>query len=412
MYGEDPRTGAGGANVITHGLFNFALPSVFPALPGGRQMRVSWRQSLRFGSNRAGQVIEDFGCEANVDVSLTANDILNGNQDQILKITKDLAQRSTRRRFASTVRPSQLEQTVVLTNSNRSYSLTVTNTRKVRLEVDGAVVSETLVRAGEKPKTVTIDLPASLPIGQLAAVAFKGVSGGGRTLWNVRRQVVVLNDPLVIDASGFQIDFGTATSVAPFTVLNQNAPADGWNLVTPFLQVGYNPQYTDNVDTDAVLSFGPDFGSVPTAQVSFDMEYDTEANFDFIDVFVTDAEGNRQTLLRDSGSQPLTSYNFDISSFAGRSNVTLHFRFTSDVFITAPGVRIQAGLGDSVTIPSNPMAPWCAIGFPRLPSFSKLFFAPWRRLLVGASRPMNIFARTLLFFLFASLVACGGRFGG
>ena len=78
IYGEDPRTGAGGANVITHQWFvDYTLPDVFHPLPGDLAMRVAWRQTLRFGAHQ-GRLIEDYGCQADVDASRTAGDLVTG----------------------------------------------------------------------------------------------------------------------------------------------------------------------------------------------------------------------------------------------------------------------------------------------------------------------------------------------
>ncbi|KAJ3065410.1 hypothetical protein HK102_007906 [Quaeritorhiza haematococci] len=64
VFGEDPTTGGGGANVVdvNHFLSTW-LPAVFKPLPGGQNMGVSWRQSVRTGRN-AGKLIEDVGVQS------------------------------------------------------------------------------------------------------------------------------------------------------------------------------------------------------------------------------------------------------------------------------------------------------------------------------------------------------------
>ncbi|KAJ3077638.1 hypothetical protein HK102_005071, partial [Quaeritorhiza haematococci] len=61
VIGEDPQSGAGGANVVQHrSFFVKTLPEVFEGLPGGQDMRVGWRQTVRTGKNQ-GALIEDTG---------------------------------------------------------------------------------------------------------------------------------------------------------------------------------------------------------------------------------------------------------------------------------------------------------------------------------------------------------------
>lgn len=187
--------------------------------------------------------------------------------------------------------------------------------------------------------TVDYSFPDSLAVGETNSVLIEGISYSGRRLWNLRRQVVVLEDPVTVGTDGLEIDFSTATTVAPFSIINSNPAEDGWNLVAPALQIGYNPGYAPNVDSDALLSV--DLTALASAQLSFDMEYDTEADFDFVEVFVTDSDGNNTSLLRDSGAQALQTYDFDISDFAGKSGVQVHFRFTSDTNTESLGVRLQ-----------------------------------------------------------------------
>ncbi|WP_179957435.1 S41 family peptidase [Exilibacterium tricleocarpae] len=337
VYGEDPRTGAGGANVITHNLFNFVLPSVFEALPGDHAMRVSWRQSVRFGKS-AGKIIEDFGCSANIDVSQTLNDIVSGGETQMRRITRSLAWRARADRYQASVRTLQNSRQLFLSRGD-SYSFFVKNTEYINVVINGELFEQVPVFAGGQEEAFDFILPADLPGGVVNSVVFEGIDDHQRRLWNLKRQVIFLEDKVTVDAGGFEIDFATATGTAPFNILNQNPPEDGWNLVTPNLQIGYNPTYADNLDTDALLFL--DLTGVATAQLSFDMEFDTEPGFDFIEVFVTDDQENRVSLLLQSGGAPLTTYEFDLSAFAGQDNVMVHFRFTSDTNTVAPGVRLQ-----------------------------------------------------------------------
>ena len=87
ILGVDDNTGAGGANVWTHGLLMnlLAVPpadpgSPYAALPEGANMRVAIRRTLRVGS-LAGTPVEDLGVPPNERHRMTRRDVLEGNVD-------------------------------------------------------------------------------------------------------------------------------------------------------------------------------------------------------------------------------------------------------------------------------------------------------------------------------------------
>jgi Peptidase family S41 len=87
ILGVDDNTGAGGANVWTHGLLMnlLAVPaadsgSPYSPLPKGANMRVAIRRTLRVGS-RAGTPVEDLGVQPEERHRMTRRDVLEGNQD-------------------------------------------------------------------------------------------------------------------------------------------------------------------------------------------------------------------------------------------------------------------------------------------------------------------------------------------
>jgi len=338
VFGEEPRTGAGGANVFEHSLLAQFGPTVFSPLPGTHRARVSFGQAVRSGLNE-GNFIEDFGCKADLLVSPRLSDLLDGGESQIIKITSALKYLSFAPRFRSAVRAPSNEFLLLRTKDNLDFPLRVKNTPKVRITINGEVVDEIYTNRFYGTTTVPFSFPSDLTVAATNSVLIEGISYSGRRLWNLRRQVVVLEEEVSVDETGFEVDFSTATSAAPFSIINLNPAENGWNLVAPALQIGFNPTYADNVNSDALLSV--DLTALPSAQLSFDLEYDTEVDFDFVDVFVTDSDGGNTTLLRDSGAGALQTYDFDISEFAGKAGVQIHFRFISDGGVVAPGVRLQ-----------------------------------------------------------------------
>ncbi len=91
VIGAGGRTGAGGANVWTHGLLSQLVapdnvadpgPSPYKRLPRGSDMRVAVRRMVRVGINQ-GDILEDIGVEPDVPYAMTRRDVLEGNQDLI-----------------------------------------------------------------------------------------------------------------------------------------------------------------------------------------------------------------------------------------------------------------------------------------------------------------------------------------
>jgi hypothetical protein len=99
ILGTSGNTGAGGANVFTHGLLELlmqhGLVSPFQPLPHQANMRVSIRRTLRVGE-RAGTPLEDLGVVPDYRHQMTKNDVLNGNVDLIETAGVILAQLPSR----------------------------------------------------------------------------------------------------------------------------------------------------------------------------------------------------------------------------------------------------------------------------------------------------------------------------
>jgi C-terminal processing protease CtpA/Prc len=86
ILGVEDNTGAGGANVWTHGLLSqlLQLPppddnsSPYKPLPNGANMRVAIRRTLRVGE-LSGTPVEDLGVRPDAIHALTRDDLLQGN---------------------------------------------------------------------------------------------------------------------------------------------------------------------------------------------------------------------------------------------------------------------------------------------------------------------------------------------
>lgn len=347
VFGEDPKTGAGGANVMAHSDFmGMGLQELFQALPGDHSMRVSWRQNIKFGPN-AGEIIEDNGCDADVDVSLTAADLLSGGQQQLAKITGALA--SLKEDYLPSANGESQAVEVYLPEGKKDYTLQVKHTPLVRVYLDGELQEEWEVGAEEEAVDVTFDWSEEcrsqklrreeFGVDQACRLTFVGVDEDGEVLWNLRRTLISPKKKVAVGPEGFKLDFAANADLSAMTIVNKEPAAakDVWSHVAPCLQIGCLPQYVENLNTEALLFL--DLKGKQKAILDFGAEYDTEMSTDFFSVVLI--SGNkRKTLMSVCGSQPMGRYTFDISEFAGMDNVALSFGFASDGEIVAKGVKI------------------------------------------------------------------------
>ncbi len=165
VVGVDDNTGAGGANVWTHGLLSqlMKLPSPDPAspyeaLPAGVAMRVAIRRTLRVGS-RAGTPLEDLGVQPDVRWKLTRDDLLDGNTD-LLDSVAQMLDDAPLRVLDATAGPASGETVAVTIETD--------NIGRVDVFVDERPFASRNVNQG----TNVIDVPATA-----STVRFDGWSG-------------------------------------------------------------------------------------------------------------------------------------------------------------------------------------------------------------------------------------------
>jgi hypothetical protein len=139
ILGTDGNTGAGGANVWTHGLLRQALPatgSPFRATPKGVSFRVAIRRTTRVGE-RSGEPLEDLGVVPDQVHLVTKDDLMNGNVDLIEAAAGLLAQMTARSLTASVT--SVAADTIQLAATTANISrLDITVDGRPRLTIDTA----------------------------------------------------------------------------------------------------------------------------------------------------------------------------------------------------------------------------------------------------------------------------------
>lgn len=153
VLGTSDNTGAGGANVWTHELFQAVMEgspnSPFKPLPNGANMRASVRRTLRVG-NRAGTPVEDLGIVPDERHYLTKNDLLKSNVDLINHAASLLAKQ-----------PAYTLAVNVTAKSAEALTVSVTSKNLSRLDVylDGRPQRSLDVKDG----TTEVKLPLAKP---------------------------------------------------------------------------------------------------------------------------------------------------------------------------------------------------------------------------------------------------------
>lgn len=126
ILGSSGNMGAGGANVWTHELLRQLVPgphSPFREMPNNASFRVAVRRTTRIGE-RSGVPVEGLGVTPDQVHHMTANDLLNKNQDLINSAGQLLAQ----------MRSQELEAKI-LAGDNGAVKVTVTTKNIHRLDV-------------------------------------------------------------------------------------------------------------------------------------------------------------------------------------------------------------------------------------------------------------------------------------
>ncbi|WP_053227794.1 S41 family peptidase [Solirubrobacter soli] len=161
VIGLDANTGAGGANVWNHGrlLGVGGGDSGLRALPGGTDMRVALRRTLRVNRS-AGVPVEEFGITPDERHDRTRADVLDGNRDLLAFAVSILHHHS---------RPPCRLDVLAEPVDGGAKRLTITTERLTRIDayVDGHPVSASIVvdPAGATTKLdVTGDFGAKLEI--------------------------------------------------------------------------------------------------------------------------------------------------------------------------------------------------------------------------------------------------------
>lgn len=320
IVGEDPNTGAGGANNWTHQLIVDRLkgkdPGPFKQLPGGINIGFSYRQTIRTGSH-AGEVIEDVGVRADMIVEATVGD-LDTSEYQLRAITKKLAEESDN--FSSWARIKN-QTSEIRIGKPASVFMKWENTSEIDVRVNG-VVKGTIEMDSSMPEGKEIEIPFIDTTGPMSTQFELLGKEDGKRVW---RKVVSMRTVPETSAinPGMTTDFESGTG--PFLIYNENTAAqDGWRIENGKLRVGTGAAYASNVRSK--LSLFAKLSNV--SAIRFDAQLDSEEDYDAILVNVV-ADGVSENLSYMSGKHPESTYELDLSKYKGK-NVEIQFEFESD----------------------------------------------------------------------------------
>lgn len=163
ILGVDANTGAGGANVWTHGLLQALLDVPAPAdpdtpyknLPNEAGMRVAIRRTLRVGE-QSGTPVEDLGITPDSRHALTKDDLLNANKDLI--------------NAAGNILKNMPVRLLKVTTSRAGSTLTIQTTTagisRLDTYIDGRPMESQDINDGTH--SINVDLPAGATLLELA----------------------------------------------------------------------------------------------------------------------------------------------------------------------------------------------------------------------------------------------------
>lgn len=335
IVGEDPNTGAGGANNWSHSEIIAELkdqPGPFRKLPGTVDIGFSYRQTFRNGKH-AGEVIEDVGVAADLVVPASPAD-LGESEHQLRKISRRLAEEAAK--FRSRVELSLGEFLETRVDEAPKLFMKWEETNALDFLVNGAPAGTVTLEPSETEGRDLIfpDAVSTARVG-LTNLELIGKLDGKRVWRKVLRLRTIPNEKISLDAA-HPLSLNFDAGLSPLALFNERTkPTDGWIARDGVLRTGETANYVDGVSSHVSLFMnlaGP-------LKLSFKARVNTEENFDYFTVSVhTDSAVKR--LLHVSGDVPERIYEFDLAEFAGK-DVEVRLNFASDTGVSGSGVSVD-----------------------------------------------------------------------
>jgi len=333
IFGEDQRTGGGGANVfslskILQEKFAQTNPLPFARLPNGQDIDFSFRQAIRVGKN-AGALIENEGVKVDRLSPMNWSDIFNATNDQLLVLQKHLSSISAN--YSSSIFFSKEERQDFLRNQDPLVQASWTDTSTFEFKKDGTTIDR---REVDLNASSAISLPIDVSV----------ISDGRLEIYGSNNEVPVwrkiIRYRVIPEFESVRQGENLMERFSIYSVISSKE--NGWHIKNNELIFGDGKTYHNLVESEASL-----FVSLPKTKslLSYTATVDSELNFDFLKIYII-IKGHPPTLIQSlSGHLPQTNYKYDLSSFAGEK-VEIRFVFktdeaTNDKGVTLKGVRID-----------------------------------------------------------------------
>lgn len=339
IWGEDTRTGAGGANVQSHADLYKALPedqkAPFAPLPGNQEIEIAWRQAVRVGKN-AGKLLENEGVLVDWYSIPSAADLESNERYLVEQLTGALLNLGKGKNSSVNLGDSARRDFVI--GSRMNFPGAFAGTTSVKFRYEKRQIGSFLFNAnGDIPVNVNLSLPKGgekslKPMGAIEVAGFKGTDQVWRKVFDYR--FVPANSALL----PLNFDFAQNTPTDPFYFYSNGDLKNGWQVHDGVLRVGAGPEYPHLSHAEAALFLdlqGHDF-----ALVQFDAEIHSEEGFDFFKVLVISDSKETTVIAPLSGDHGKKTYSVDLSSYRGKK-IELRFVFDSDEAVSLSGPTIS-----------------------------------------------------------------------
>ncbi|KAH6586407.1 hypothetical protein BASA50_000581 [Batrachochytrium salamandrivorans] len=363
IFGEDGRTGGGGATVLKLDPFLIrASPTYFKKLPFSQELTsgsITYANTLSVGVTQfvrtgryKGQGIEDVGIETDTVFRPRWSDLQpdSSTNTQYARIAASLArtgQKNGQSRLHFVCEPFEIENPIgkfpLEVEAAGIYEFTV-------FQADGkTVIAKQRSRATTKQK---FSIPVSAAGSALGnnRITIVGKTAGKQVLKTIRNVRTIPDDDkyMKISTTGF-----TFTDLSDSVGLYQSsttAPADGWNNLNGLWMIGNGVQYAKNIESSIEAFFIAPVGT--QINIGINVALDTVPYFDFLYLSVKSSGGVEDFLLSSksldgkkmfngvSGANMIVKKTIPFTTTSEKFSVAL--KFASDQFFQFTGVTINS----------------------------------------------------------------------
>ena len=316
--------------------FQTWAPIAFPGFPGSevtsitkgvQSARAAFRQLIRSGKN-SGKVLEGIGAVSDIVVRPELTDIMGTSNTQLDRIARRLKSHPRAGLEFSVAQPQLLSHNL---GSDLFYTVDIAGFKRIDIESEGFERTSIELKSMFRQKLeFSLDKKISEPT--LKKYEIFGIDYLGQQLFRAVRTVKFL--PALDSYLKLQNDIQIlARPNASYFAIYQprSNKLTGWKNKKGAYILGNGTSYANNVDS-TISAF---VASENSFQVKFSLDYETEADYDFITAGYV-ADGVAKELFKVSGTGSIDQ-TFDVPP--GRYEIFIHF--LSDSYSTAKGAELK-----------------------------------------------------------------------